>query len=70
MKGNHDIAQPTRTIVMPRVNACRARVGREAPRSIRFDIEKTPAVPTMKRKNGKMRSVGVQPCHSAWSNGQ
>jgi len=26
--------------------------------------------PTMKRKNGKMRSVGVQPFHSAWSSGQ
>ena len=25
--------------------------------------------PTMKRKNGKMRSVGVQPCHSACVNG-
>ena len=25
--------------------------------------------PTMKRKNGKIRSVGVQPFHSACSNG-
>ena len=25
--------------------------------------------PTMKRKNGKMRSVGVQPFHSACSSG-
>ena len=26
--------------------------------------------PTMKRKNGKMRSVGVQPCQAACSSGQ
>ena len=27
------------------------------------------ATPTMNRKNGKIRSVGVQPCHSAWRSG-
>jgi hypothetical protein len=32
--------------------------------------EKTRETPTMKRKNGKMRSVGVQPFHSACSRGQ
>ena len=28
------------------------------------------ATPTMKRKNGKIRSVGVQPSHAACSSGQ
>ena len=28
------------------------------------------ATPTMKRKNGKIRSVGVQPCQLAWPSGQ
>ena len=27
-------------------------------------------MPTMNRKNGKIRSVGVQPCQAAWSSGQ
>ncbi|MCX5832365.1 MAG: hypothetical protein NT140_10870 [Deltaproteobacteria bacterium] len=27
-------------------------------------------VPTMKRKEGNTRSVGVKPCHAAWRNGQ
>lgn len=27
------------------------------------------ATPTMNRKNGKIRSVGVQPCHAAWRSG-
>src|SRR5215510_13047096 len=28
------------------------------------------ATPTMKRKNGKITSVGVRPCHSAWRSGR
>ena len=35
----------------------------------RFDSENGIATPTMNRKNGKIRSVGVQPCQSACSSG-
>jgi hypothetical protein len=37
----------------------------ESPRRRRFLKEKGMATPTMKRKKGKIRSVGVHPCHSA-----
>ena len=30
-----------------------------------FFLDSVIETPTMKRKNGKMRSVGVQPCQSA-----
>ena len=33
-------------------------------------VEKARDAPTMKRKKGKMRSVGVQPFHGACSRGQ
>jgi hypothetical protein len=32
-------------------------------------MERCVVMPTMKRKNGKMRSVGVQPCHLACCSG-
>jgi hypothetical protein len=34
-----------------------------------FDSEKDIAQPTMNRKKGNTKSVGVQPCHSACSSG-
>ena len=43
----------------------RASAGRN---KTRFDSVSD--TPTMKRKNGKIRSVGVQPCHGACNSGQ
>ncbi len=40
-----------------------------ASRSTYRRIENAIAAPTMNRKNGKMRSVGVQPNHSACRRG-
>src|ERR1044072_7557806 len=40
------------------------------PRSRRLPRPSVIETPTMKRKNGKTRSVGVQPLHAACSSGQ
>ena len=39
------------------------------PDASRLSKENVIATPTMNRKKGKMKSVGVQPSHSAWSSG-
>ena len=39
------------------------------PSSFFRDSAKEIATPTMNTKKGKTRSVGVQPCHSAWRSG-
>ena len=41
-----------------------------APASTRGPKASAADTPTMKRKNGKIRSVGVQPCQPACSSGQ
>jgi hypothetical protein len=41
----------------------------ESPRWRRLPKEKGMATPTIKRKKGKMRSVGVHPCHWACRRG-
>lgn len=46
-------------------NALSSRIRRLTPRSRNLPYEKVIATPTMKGKKGKIRSVGVQPCHSA-----
>lgn len=35
-----------------------------------FAKEKESAAPTINRKKGKTRSVGVAPCHAAWRKGE
>ena len=42
---------------------------RQPPCARRRAKEKAMETPTMKRKNGKIVSVEVQPCHSAWRSG-
>ncbi len=42
---------------------------REMPRAMREANDSVMETPTMKRKKGKIRSVGVQPFHSACSSG-
>lgn len=37
--------------------------------SIRFRSASAIDTPTRNKKNGNTRSVGVHPCHSAWSSG-
>jgi hypothetical protein len=60
----------------PRVNTTAARrttlptrLPRGSEASRRGPRARGMATPTMNRKNGKMRSVGVQPCQSAWRRG-
>src|SRR5687767_4580873 len=48
----------------------RLRILRTASPAGRPRSERSVVTPTMNRKNGKIRSVGVQPCHSAWPSGQ
>lgn len=51
-----------------RTRILRSRSFVAAPASRRRASEMVSATPTMKTKNGKIRSVGVQPFHSAcWS---
>ena len=39
------------------------------PASLSRGMVKAMAFPTANKKNGNTRSVGVQPCHPAWSKG-
>jgi hypothetical protein len=54
----------------PRQSTCFSSSVRDAPRSTRARSENAIATPTMNRKNGKTRSVGVHPFQSACSKGQ
>ena len=40
------------------------------PDTLNLERAKTIETPTMNKKNGKTRSVGVAPCHSAWRSGE
>src|SRR5262245_16051451 len=63
-------SRPSAKITAARRSARAARTDRDSPASPRRPIAKAIDTPTMNRKNGKTRSVGVQPCHSAcWSGG-
>src|SRR5579884_578813 len=61
---------PSAKMIALRFNTCRRRCLRVCPRAVRELNEKTIETPTMNRKKGKMRSVGVQPFHFACSSGQ
>ncbi len=54
--------QPSAMIVTPRLTTLHPEPS--------VDFDSVIDVPTMNRKNGKMRSVGVQPFHSACRSGQ
>src|ERR1700682_3108476 len=56
-------------MINPRRRICLTIAESLSPRARRADSERYVVMPTMNRKNGKMRSVGVQPFHSACSSG-
>ena len=59
---------PSANRISARVSAWRMISALDAPCRRRLAIEKGSATPTMKRKNGKIQSVGVAPCHgTCWS---
>ena len=60
-RGQPDRNRPSAKIVAPRLT-----IFHGSPIVPRDNVIETP---TMKRKNGKTRSVGVQPCQDAWSSG-
>ena len=59
---------PARKSPSPTSTAARLAIFHHGADSVALDNASD--TPTMKRKKGKMRSVGVQPCHSACSSGQ
>jgi hypothetical protein len=60
---------PNRKMSAPRRMIC-ARIARSSsPRARRALSERYVVMPTMNRKNGKTRSVGVQPFQVGWSRG-
>src|SRR6185295_1436788 len=65
--------KPLRTMPRRKMTAerrsTRASTGRSRPSPARRPNESGIDTPTMKRKKGKTRSVGVQPCQSAWRSG-
>src|SRR3954470_11371856 len=56
-------------MIAPRRRTCLTTADSASPRARRADKERCVVIHTMKRKNGKIRSVGVQPFHSACSSG-
>src|ERR1700686_2880957 len=54
----------------PRHSTCNSSLCRDSPRCNRDCREKAMATPTINKKKGKTRSVGVQPFHSECFNGQ
>ena len=61
---------PSAKMIALRFTACSSKVFLASPRPVRAAKENTSDTPTIKRKNGKIRSVGVQPFHAACSSGQ
>jgi hypothetical protein len=62
-------ASPIPKMIAERRSVWRKRSLFAAPLSRRRPNENAIETPTMKRKKGKIVSVYVQPCHSAWRNG-
>ncbi len=62
-------SSPMAMIFAPRQSTARNKAPRSPPASNRGVRPSEIETPTMKRKNGKIRSVGVQPCHSECSSG-
>ncbi len=56
-------------MIAARTKALRKTWARPVPASLSPPSESAVATPTMKRKNGNTRSVGVHPFHSACSSG-
>ncbi len=53
----------------PRTATVRINPPRSTPASMRGTTPSAIDTPTMNRKNGNTRSVGVQPCHSECNSG-
>ena len=69
MKGAFKI-KPIAKMMALRRRTCRMSDEGEAPRLSLEAKENTSETPTMKTKKGKIKSVGVQPFHSACFKGQ
>jgi hypothetical protein len=67
--GNAERKRPSAKIAAPRRRTFRTSSRSLAPRARRAFSERCVVMPTMKRKKGKIRSVGVHPCHGACSSG-
>jgi hypothetical protein len=67
--GNPCSTSPSATSTAARRAARTSTAPRSAPASSCLPNENAIATPTMNRKYGKIRSVGVQPCHAACSSG-
>src|SRR4051812_19632684 len=61
---------PTATRIIERRRTLKNNLPGASPCSILRPRENGIATPTIHRKNGKIRSVNVQPFHSAWSRGE
>ena len=68
--GNPLRKRPSPKMMALRLMTFRYRSRLTVPSSTRRANASVIETPTMNRKNGKTRSVGVQPCHSACSSGQ
>ncbi len=68
VKGKFFSNMPSTKRMAARMSACRMMLASLSPRRRRLAMEKGRATPTMNRKNGKIQSVGVAPCHgTCWS---
>ena len=67
--GKPFIRKPKRKIRAPLRMIWRRMAASSSPRARRLSSDRQVVTPAMNRKNGKMRSVGVQPCHAACSSG-
>ena len=63
-------ANPIANRIALRRTVCSTRVRLEKPRASLDWNDRTSDTPTIKRKNGNTRSVGVQPFQLAWRSGQ
>src|SRR5829696_5203922 len=66
-KGDQLRKKPMRKMSSDRVSTFLRKA--VVPASSNRGITKAKAFPTANKKNGKTRSVGVQPCHGAWARG-
>jgi hypothetical protein len=67
--GNPCISRPSAKMSPARITTFRNNVEGRVPSSSKRPSESVVVIPTMKRKNGNTRSVGVQPFQAACSSG-